>query len=554
MPERLNRFAMVLFALAAAISALAGCRSGGSSQYASPVTHQGGDSGCPLAGDGGCGWGADGGPSYIVEVVPPAGTGLVKTAKHYSLSKDYPVTFIIAEPVKCCGTVRKNSESIPGWISASQTGGTMPAGKSYTSQAYTWAGGEGQYDYCMLLPDSAHTLVFTPDDRLLPQARLVLADVKAGQDHRILYPDPIYSYSGTVYNQDMQPGTGVSGLLVRAVDPATGLESSRDETSDGKDGRNLGQFSISLPEAPGGGPLDLHVAPAASEPWPAVVFKGNVPGTGGSGAKIYMNAQNYPPKCEFEMIVKGRELERDMKNDVWVSFQTTIDVDKPYLQFLPMSWDSKRGGYSLNTSLLFAGEYRYTLYPPVNMDKYAMMTGGFNIESQGGACPVKTEEVPYWRKKNWVSIEQIYYPDGAGGGQVMVEAYWNGACNDGTETVPRTQGTPYTSARMQVSDEKLFLDDGLWDIWFVPPQGVNNAPAAIRGVCMTESASIAIRDLTLPRTRMLAGTVLDPASKPLPYATVNVYLDNADESGQALLVGSTLTGSTGAFELPIPDL
>ena len=98
---------------------------------------------------------------------------------------------------------------------------------------------------------------------------------------------------------------------------------------------------------------------------------------------------------------------------------------------------------------------------------------------------------------------------------------------------------------------RLALDTGLYEIFFVPPQGVNNARAVRRGQCISADTPLSV---TLPRTALVTGGVMDAAGDPAPSTSFNVYLNYADTTGKAVLVGAGATDAAGRFSVALPDV
>ncbi len=98
-------------------------------------------------------------------------------------------------------------------------------------------------------------------------------------------------------------------------------------------------------------------------------------------------------------------------------------------------------------------------------------------------------------------------------------------------------------------DVSLVVDPGRYRIAIQPPRGSESPPFSTL-VTVTEDGLS--REVTMPASTILAGTLRDPGGALVVGAYVRVFSTLSDEGGSALLLGEGLSADDGTFEVFIP--
>jgi hypothetical protein len=93
------------------------------------------------------------------------------------------------------------------------------------------------------------------------------------------------------------------------------------------------------------------------------------------------------------------------------------------------------------------------------------------------------------------------------------------------------------------------VDPGRYRIAIQPPRG---SEAPLFSTLVTVSESGLLREVVMPSSMILAGTLRDPGGATVVGAYVRVFSTLSDESGNALLLGEGLSADDGTFEVFIP--
>lgn len=97
----------------------------------------------------------------------------------------------------------------------------------------------------------------------------------------------------------------------------------------------------------------------------------------------------------------------------------------------------------------------------------------------------------------------------------------------------------------------LDVDKGRYRVEVLPDPG--SALPLLTRIVDIDDAEEDLR-FTLPRAAWVAGALVGPNGNPVPHAQVAVYSSLVGEAGEALWLGSALSGADGLFEVIVPDL
>lgn len=332
----------------------------------------------------------------------------------------------------------------------------------------------------------------------------------------------------------------VSGVEIRAVDPATGRAvSSTAQVVDGQFALRLspdflGDYDLQVIPALSGSPYRATTFPAASLAWP-----------------LELQMRRYP-------IVHYEALVLDAETGAPVPLAT-------------VSFQSAQAPDPISGAPAF---YRTTTLSGEGED-----AGRIRVELQPGTftvviTPLETQDLA-------IRVDEVIIPDAEGLTQVLGQAFelerraelalflrgFDGAPIDLVEVQasPRAQGSgrgaavvDYARSSVATTDRDglvdLPIDLGVFDL-FARPAATRGYPYAVAtAVPIDAPASRTGHELVVPAPTVLAGTLLAEDGLPLAEATLRAFVEvEGDGEPRIVRLGETTSDAKGAFRLLLPS-
>jgi hypothetical protein len=495
----------------------AACGGGGGSPDAGPsVTHRGGADACPLAG------GCDGLDfSLAATVLPPVSfTGAAQGFGGFSKGS-LSIELKLKQTVNLCGEVRLDVPNLTGTIFA------RPASPDPGVDLLWQAPIVPPRRFCIRLPLGEHVLKCVPDDPGSPPFAKKLVVESGTKSTDFAYPsgDAAIKISGRVVLDPSMP-VGIDGIQVKAYDPATGIESNTAVTGESVPDGKGGAFSLYIPS--GTGTYTVSVWPTSANPdWPRMEFPGII--TGGSPDLLL----SFGPMPRI-FPVNGRVEGTGNAPASLVEFRSTIGGG-------PLYKAAKAASDGTFFTNLREGLYEVTLVPGLPGGMAGMShAAGVAVPPEGGELVLS----PGLKRRISGAVK---FPDGEAGAGVLVSASRIGGCG----LVPAPGGEKFEMAADSAGQYSMAVDEGIYTVTFTPPQGVYNAGMTARSVCIDGDTALSV---TLPRTVLRQGMLLDQDDNPLPGATINFVLSPSDDPNTPLPAAKVVTDAEGKFMAALPDL
>ena len=519
---------VIALAIALALAALGGCSSGdGGGTPDGGITHTGGATGCPLA--DGCA-GASAGISLLsFEITPPGGAA----AKQFIPDVPFPAAGTTLElglrqDARLCGSILKDFTKVTGTVFATPDPSPI-AGMAQSYQGSVATGG----GFCVTVPTGRYAIQCIPDNqnvddpaKALPPLRRTVDVVEAAAQLDLEYPSDanMLRVDGAI----MVDFTGIPDIAVRAYDKTTGIESNTALTSTPGGSDPGGAFHLNIPALTGTYNLVLSSTPQNPD-WPTVEYPAAI-----------LGATTTPLQFDFGVVPAAVTVTGQVRNlpagavGAQVGFRAAMGAGI----FTKTVQTDADGTFR---TILREGTYDVTIVPPITA-----ATAGITSFSGVAVASGSILDLTLTDKKALAGV--VRYPDGADGDGVVVSARRLGSCarDQSDSSLPPAE----TSAGRDGS-YALALDTGLYEITFVPPQGVQNARAIKRGLCIADDG---VLNVNLPRTALVQGRLLRASGDPAADTAFNIWLNHADATGRAVLAGAGTTGVDGSFTVALPDL
>jgi hypothetical protein len=520
----MDRQAKIRLLILGTLAALAaGCTQGGAKSSAdagAAVTHPGGDNGCPLV--DGCDGPLELLSTVTIETTPPV-TSL--STRQYRSGVPYSsgayLELRLAPTVTLCGEIRGDTPNLAGAVFASVVG-DLPEAAAYQTAITP------DRRFCIKIPTGDFRLQCVPDDQDTPPLSKSVHVEKGTRSTDFNYPsgDSVIEVSGRLIITAANP-VGVDNIYVKAYDSATGIASNTAVTSEAISDGVGGLFTLTIPARTG--TYSITVSPTSINPdWPSMTFPDII--TGPVSGDLVLEFGNLPPVYS----VRGSVANAPALAGALVEFSADMGKGSIYKSVMT-------GAAADFTTTLRQGKYRIMLTPPTSNAKLgATITADVTIPPDSGELLLQAgikREIK----------GTVKYPDGAPGSGVAVTARRTGGCagesSSGSEVFGISAGAS--------GSYSLTVDEGSYEISFSPPEGVLNAGIEKRALCVKGVEDLSV---TLPRTVLVTGVVLDSSDIPVGNATLGFYLHHASTIGNPVFVGYVTTATDGSFIAPLPDI
>ncbi len=461
-----------------------------------------------------------------LHVRPPADSGLrdeqfddIKLSESRRLPD-----LILSAPATLRGfiKVRNNplATSIPARVSLLKRGSIPGTRQRIEADAADGAGYE-----MSLLPGLYDISVF-PENKRFPPFKEEDFRVKGDTVRDVVLPAPeeYLRVTGRVVGE---PGdaTGIADMRVQAFTPL------RDRLSTPAVTDLEGRFELLLP--PTSAVYSIHVSPTEADPLrPSVTQDGVLVEDDLELTDLALGAAELIP-MQIEGVISGTGAATDVGG---AQIEAKADVGNGVFQWTATT--DETGQYSAS---VLPGQYTVRIVPPSDQSELAVTHTQLAVAPRSAEDGAATANLEIRRRVALAGVVQ----DASGNGRqgIVIEALLTG--NGDVKGLVRKE----TATTGPGGAYSLTLDPGLHDLTVIPPDASGLPRWVWRAQEVRETKTI---DYRVKDADVITGVLRSPDDKPLPDATVEVFLPQED-GGDAWVIGVGMTDATGRYTIVLPN-